>query len=181
MSAAARVLGQLLPVFGTRVLGYDPSLHPTDPVWGHWGVEPVTIKELMEQSDGVCVQLPYFPRYRGLMGERVLALAKPNQVLVSISHSAIFDDAALADAMHSQRILAARLDSVEPGLLEPGHPLHGAEGLQVTPRLASTTRESRARAAWTVAKRVDEILTSDGATPDEQDQPSGFAQLPVLD
>ena len=67
MSASARVLGQLLPVFGTRVLGYDPSLHPTDPVWSHWGVDPVPIKELMEQSDGLCVQLPYFPRYRGLM------------------------------------------------------------------------------------------------------------------
>ncbi|MGS0755849.1 NAD(P)-dependent oxidoreductase [Roseateles sp. GG27B] len=72
MSPAARILAQLLPAFGTRVLGYDPSLHQNESVWSRVGIEPLPLRELMEQSDGVCVQLPYFPRYRGLIGERVL-------------------------------------------------------------------------------------------------------------
>ncbi len=160
MSAAARMLAQLLPVFGSRVVGYDPSLHQSDPIWLQWGVEPLPLHELMEQSEGVCVQLPYFPRYRGLIGERVLGFARQGQVLVSIAHSAIFDDVALAGALNSGRILATWFDSVEPGLLEAGRALANAPGVQVTPRLASTTRESRTRAAWGVARRIDELLSA---------------------
>ena len=160
MSPAARMLAQLLPAFGTRVVGYDPSLHQSEPLWAQWGIEPLPLRELMEQSDGVSVQLAYFLRYRGLIGERVLGFAKPSQVLVSIAHSAVFDEQALAHAMHSGRVLAAWFDSLEPGLLEPGRPLHGLEGLQVTPRLAGTTRESRVRAAWGVARRMDELLAA---------------------
>ncbi|MDC8786879.1 NAD(P)-dependent oxidoreductase [Roseateles koreensis] len=158
MTPAARMLAQLLPAFGARVVGYDPSLHQSDPLWAQWGIEALPLRELMEQSDGVSVQLAFFPRYRGLLGERVLEFSRPNQVWVSISHAALFDDKALADALSSGRILAAWLDSLEPGMQEPGRPLHGAANLQVTPRLAGTTRESRARAAWGVARRIDELL-----------------------
>lgn len=158
MTPAARMLAQLLPAFGARVVGYDPSLHQSDPLWAQWGIEALALRELMEQSDGVSVQLAYFPRYRGLIGERVLGFSKPGQVLVSVAHAALLDDAALAEALHSGRLLAAWLDSLEPGMQDPGRPLHGLAALQVTPRLAATTRESRARAAWGVARRIDELL-----------------------
>ena len=47
------------------------------------------------------------------------------------------DYAALAEAMCSGRLSAAWFDSMEPGLLSPGRPLHAArELLQLTPRLA---------------------------------------------
>ncbi|QPF73444.1 phosphoglycerate dehydrogenase [Roseateles sp. DAIF2] len=177
MSPAARMLAQLLPAFGTRVIGYDPSLHQSEPLWAQWGIEPLPLRELMEQSDGVSVQLGYFLRYRGLIGERVLGFAKQGQVLVSIAHSAVFDEQALADAMGSGRILAAWFDSLEPGLLEPGRPLHGLAGLQVTPRLASTTRESRVRAAWGVARRMDELLAAPPA-PVAEFRPTYPADLP---
>jgi phosphoglycerate dehydrogenase-like enzyme len=159
----ARSLAQLLAGFGARVVGYDPAVHANDPVWTRWGVEPLGLRELMEQSDGVCVQLGYFSRYRGLLGERYLSLCRPNQVLVSISPSGLFEEAALADALGSGRMSAAWLDSLEPGWLEPGRPLADIDTLQVTPRVASTTRESRVRAAWAVARRIDELLT--GSTP----------------
>lgn len=160
MTPAARMLAQLLPAFGTRVVGYDPSIHQSDPLWAQWGIEPLALRELMEHSEGVCVQLAYFPRYRGLIGERVLGFAKQGLVMVSIGHSALFDDVALAEALNSGRVLAAWFDSLEPGLLEPGRALHGVPSLQVTPRLASTTRESRTRAAWGVARRIDELLAA---------------------
>jgi D-3-phosphoglycerate dehydrogenase len=47
-------------------------------------------------------------------------------------------------------------------MLDPGRPLHDVDTLQVTPRVASTTRESRIRSAWAVARRIDELLS---ATP----------------
>ena len=159
MSPAARSMAQLLGAFGSRVNGYDPSLHSSDSVWERWRVKPLGLRELLESSDAVCVQLSYFSRYHGLLGERFLPFSKPNQVIVSIAHSGLFDEAALAEAMGSGRIAAAWFDSLEPGALDEGRPLAGIDTLQVTPRVASTTRESRLRSAWAVARRVDEILT----------------------
>jgi phosphoglycerate dehydrogenase-like enzyme len=160
MVPAARSLAQLLAAFGSRVVGYDPSVHASDNVWSRWRVEPLPLRDLMEQSDGVCVQLAYFTRYQGLIGERFLPFCKPNQVVVSVAHSSLFDEAALADVLATGRMAAAWFDSMEPGAVDPGRPLHDIDTLQITPRVAATTRESRIRSAWAVARRIDELLTA---------------------
>lgn len=159
MPPAARSMSQLLAPFGSKVVGYDPSLHASDGVWERWRVKPLGLRELLEQSDAVCVMLSYFSRYEGLLGERFLPFCKPNQVIISIAHSALFDEAALAEALGSGRIAAAWFDSLEPGMLDPDRPLAGIGTLQITPRVASTTRESRLRSAWAVARRIDELVS----------------------
>jgi D-3-phosphoglycerate dehydrogenase len=50
-------------------------------------------------------------------------------------------------------------------MLEPGRPLHEAHTLQVTPRVAGTTLQSRRRSAWSVARRIDDLLASPVARP----------------
>ena len=177
MSPAARSMAQLLGAFGSRVNGYDPSLHSSDSVWERWRVKPLGLRELLETSDAVCVQLSYFSRYHGLLGERFLPFCKPNQVIVSIAHSGLFDEASLAEAMGSGRIAAAWFDSLEPGALDEGRPLAGIDTLQVTPRVASTTRESRLRSAWAVARRIDEILSLTPAAPREFKATTADAEL----
>lgn len=161
LAATAKPLAQLLRAFGAQVVGYDPAVHATDALWHRWGVAPVGLGELFERCDAVCVLLTYFSRYRGLIGERLLSLARPNQVLVSLAHSSLFEEQALADALSGGRLAAAWLDSMEPGLQDPGRPLRHLDTLQVTPRVASTTVESRSRSAWAVARRVSELLGGD--------------------
>ena len=158
MTPAARALNRLLTSFGAQVSGYDPSLHANDAVWERWNIKPLGLRELLETSDAVSVQLAYFSRYHGLLGERYLPFCKPDQVIVSISHSALFDEVALSQAMSTHRVAAAWFDSMEPGSLDEGRPLAGIQSLQVTPRVASTTRESRLRSAWAVAHRLHELL-----------------------
>ena len=160
MTPAARPLTQLLAAFGARVVGYDPAVHASDGLWARWDIEPLGMRELMEQSDGVCVLLTYFTRYRGLLGERFLSLCRPSQVMVSLAHASLFDERALAEVLSSGRMAAAWFDSMEPGMLDPGRPLHDVDTVQVTPRVAGTTRESRIRGAWAVARRIDEVLQS---------------------
>lgn len=158
MTHTARALSRLLGVFGTRLVGYDPALHSSHMHWRRWGVQPLGLQELFERCDAVCVQLNYFSRYHGLLGERYLPHCRPGQVLVSVSQTGLFDDKVLAEVLKSGRMSAAWLDSVSPGMLEPGQPLHQVQSLLVTPRLAAYTREARLRSAWAVARRLDEIL-----------------------
>lgn len=163
MAPAARSMAQILGGFDSRLVGYDPALHQSDGVWERWRIVPLGLRELLQQADAVCVQLPYFNRYRGLLGERFLPFCKQHQVIVSISHSALFDEFWLAESLKSDRLAAVWLDSLEPGALEPGRPLHGIDTLQVSPRVASTTHESQLRSAWAVARRIDELIMAGAA------------------
>ncbi len=180
VTPATRPLAQLLRAFGARVIGYDPSVHASDSIWTRAEVEAVGLRELMQGSDAVCVLLTFYPRYVGLFGERLLSECKDNQVLVSLAHSSLFDQTALARALSSGPLAAAWFDSMEPGALDPGRPLRHIDTLQVTPRVAGTTQQSRVRSAWAVARRIDELLltpqarsgfvsTAPAALPDLED------------
>jgi phosphoglycerate dehydrogenase-like enzyme len=79
----------------------------------------------------------------------------------------VFNERALADVLISGRVAAAWLDSLEPGSLDDGRPLKGMDTLQITPRVSSTTRESRLRSSWAVAKRIDELLAATPQAPRE--------------
>lgn len=158
LTPGAECLARLLSGFGATVLGYDPAVHASDPVWPGMGIRPVPLAELVRESDSVCLLMSWFPRHDRLFGERLLLSAKPNQVIVSLTHSRIFDEQALAHALRHGPIAAAWIDSLEPGTLDPGRPLQHIDTLQITPRVASTTRESRSRSAWTVAHRIDQLL-----------------------
>lgn len=159
LAPAARSIAALLSGFGSRLIGYEPTLHATDALWGRWRIESIGLRELLETADAVCVQLPFYSRYQGLLGDRYLPFCKPGQVMVSTSHSALFDETALAKALRSGRLASAWLDSVSPGLLDEGRPLHGVANLHATSRLAGYTQESRGRSVWAVAQRLDEVLS----------------------
>jgi phosphoglycerate dehydrogenase-like enzyme len=165
MTTTARSMASLLRPFGSRLVGYDPTLHASDAQWSRWGVQPLGLRELFENADAVCVQMSYYNRYRGLLGERALPHCKPNQVLVSVAPMALFNEEVLAEVLRSGRMTAAWLDCVSAGLLDAGQPLHGVRGLLVTPRLAAYTREARVRSAWCVARRIDEILRTSAEGP----------------
>ena len=151
-------LSHLLAAFGAKVIGYDPSVHATDSIWERSGVTPVGLRELVQRCDAVCVLLTFYSRYIGLFGQRLLSEAKLNQVIVSLTHSNLFDEAALAQALQGGPLAAAWFDSLEPGALDPGRPLRHIDTLQVTPRVSATTNESRIRSAWAVARRIDDVL-----------------------
>ncbi len=161
LTTPARPLARLLQAFGSRVVGYDPAVHASDPQWSRSGIEPLSLRELLAQSDGVCVLLTYFTRYHGLLGERFFEHCKANQVLVSVAHSSVFEPEALAFALASGRIAGAWFDSMEPSMTDPGGRLRGLDTLQVTPRVAGTTVQSRIRSAWAVARRIDLLLRGD--------------------
>lgn len=175
LAPAARSIAALLSGFGSRLIGYEPTLHATDALWGRWRIEPIGLRELLETADAVCVQLPFYSRYQGLLGDRYLPHGKPGQVLVSTSHSALFDDTALAKALRSGRLASAWLDGVSPGLLDEGRPLHGLANLHTTSRLAGYTQESRVRSVWAVAQRLDEVLSQ---TPPVARESRAAAALP---
>jgi D-3-phosphoglycerate dehydrogenase len=170
LGPTAHTLALMLHSLGVKLIGYDPAVHHTAPLWQRLFVQPVSLPELMAQSDAVSVQMMYASRYRGFVNDKVLAHCKPGQLWVGISRSHLFEPAALARALGDGRIDAAMLDGAEAGFASRGTPLHERTNLHLTPRLGSHTREARLRASWYVAHRIHETLSAPRHT--------GFDALP---
>ncbi len=183
VSPTAKPLAQLLGAFGAKVLGHDPGLLAADSFWPHAGIEAVSLPSLLSRSDAVCVLLQHVPRYDGLFDDSVLAHCKRNQVVLSLSAAQLFVEGALARALMDGPLCAAWFDHIEPSWLEQGRPLRHADTLQVTPRIAGTTQQSRGRGAWAIASRIDEVLALPPAPPENSmggfrpSQPGAFADL----
>jgi D-3-phosphoglycerate dehydrogenase len=179
LAPAAQALAGMLGALGVHLIGYDPAVHSSSPLWAKLGIRPVTLPDLMGKSDAVSVQILYGSRFKGLVGDKLLTHCKPGQVWVGLSRSDLFDPEALAGALKDGRIEAFTLDGVDPDFIGPNSPLYGLKNLFVTPRLGSHTYEARLRSSWYVAHRMhdtlapigsdwSQLLTETPAPPDEK-------------
>jgi D-3-phosphoglycerate dehydrogenase len=178
LAPTAHTLALMLHALGAKLIGYDPAVHHTAPIWQRLNIQPVGLQELMAHADAVSVQVMYASRYQGFVNDKLLAHCKPGQLWVGISRSQLFDPQALARALSDGRIEACVLDGAEAGFASKGSPLHEAANLYLTPRLGSHTRESRLRASWYVAHRLHETLSVPRSTGFDQ-LPSGPMELDV--
>ena len=171
LAPTAHTLAGLLHGLGVRLIGYDPAIHHTAPIWERLHIQPVTLPELMSQSNAISVQMLYAARYKSFVNSKLLAACQRHQLWVGISRSHLFDEGALAEALCDGRIEACILDGAEACFADENSPLHGLKNLFVTPRLGSHTREARLRSSWYVAHRIHEAISNlEGG--------SGFGQLP---
>jgi phosphoglycerate dehydrogenase-like enzyme len=168
LAPTAHTLALMLHALGAKLVGYDPAVHHTAPIWSRLQIQPLSLPEMVAQSDAVSVQVMYASRYQGFINDKVLAHCKPGQLWVGISRSQLFDVEALAAALMDGRIEACMLDGAEAGFASKGSPLHEIDNLFLTPRLGSHTRESRLRASWYVAHRVHETLSTPRASTLDQ-------------
>jgi phosphoglycerate dehydrogenase-like enzyme len=158
LAPTAHTLAPLLAALGVKLIGYDPAVHSTAPIWGKLQIQPVSLNEMLAQADGISVQVMFASRYLGFINDKMLAHCKPGQVWVGISRSHLFDPPALARALTDGRIEAAVLDGAHTSFAGKGSPLNGLPNLILTPRLGSYTVEARIRASWYVAHRLHEAL-----------------------
>jgi phosphoglycerate dehydrogenase-like enzyme len=177
---AAHALSGVLSNMGARLVGYDPALHNSSPLWEQMRVQPVGLLDLLTSCDAVSVQMLYASRFRGFINDRLLAACKPNQVWVSISRSALFDTAAMAAALQDGRISAWLTDSTDEVADQALPVLRGLPNFYCTQRTASLTREARTRVSWYLAHRLHDVLSPEGmAIPATASKPMGLGTAGV--
>jgi D-3-phosphoglycerate dehydrogenase len=142
--------------FGMRVLGSQRRLDrlPAE-------VQGVDLDELVAQSDFVVIACPLTPETKHLFNAARLGAMKREAWLVNVGRGPVVDETALVDALHEKRIAGAMLDVYEHYRIEPGHPLFALNNVILTPHLAGSTRESRARAAVRAAEEMLRMLAGE--------------------
>lgn len=153
-----KLVAQRALAFGMRLVAYDPYV--SEDRARQMSVELLPLDELMATADFVTVHLPKNKDTVGLIGEKLLATAKPTMRLVNVARGGIVDEAALAEALRDGVIAGAALDvfDTEPTTESP---LFELPNVVVTPHLGASTREAQDKAGEVIADMVQLALAGD--------------------
>jgi phosphoglycerate dehydrogenase-like enzyme len=105
------------------------------------GARLVSKDELMAQADAISIHLVLSDRTTGLIGAADIARMKPGAILVNTSRGPIVDEAAMLQALHANRIVAA-LDVYHREPLPADHPLRTAPNTVLSPHLGYCVQET---------------------------------------
>jgi len=130
---------RLADAFGMKVIGHDAFPFPAGPI------APVTLDELLAQSDVVSLHCPLTPETQGLINAARLSLMKPSAFLINTSRGPLVNERDLADALNAGRIAGAGLDVLSAEPPKPDNPLLTAKNCVITPHIAWATRSARQR------------------------------------
>ena len=147
-----------LQAFGVNIIAFDPYI--TSARAQQLGVHPVTLDELLAQSDFVTIHMPKTPETTGMISAPQLKLMKPTAYVVNVARGGLIDEADLYTALVDGTIAGAGLDVF---VNEPptGSPLLGLDNLISTPHLGASTDEAQEKAGVSVAKSVRLALSGE--------------------
>jgi D-3-phosphoglycerate dehydrogenase len=122
------------------------------------GAKPVSLDELLQESDFLTVHCPLNSETKGMIGARELALMKPTAYAINMARGGIIDEEALYDALSRNTIAGGILDVVDPEPPRIDHPLFSLPNILLTPHLGAGTVEASLRAEWGAAQEVVRVL-----------------------
>lgn len=127
------------------------------------GIQYAELKDLLIQSDYVCLLLPYSPAVHNLIGKEELALMKKEAILINTARGGIVDESALYDALKNGQIWAAGLDVFEQEPVPSDHPLLTLPNVVTLPHIGSASVNTRVTMAHLVADNIIMVLNGDAA------------------
>ena len=104
-------------------------------------LNPDQWRSALHGMDWVIVAVPATPETEGMIGEKELAMMKPNAVVVNIARGSVIDQQALTAALQEGRIGGALLDVTTPEPLPADDPLWGLENAHITMHLSGRAQQ----------------------------------------
>ena len=136
---------------GMRVLAWNRSPK------SFAGVDFVTLKQLLAESQVVSLHLLLNDETRGFLSRDRIAAMKPGVILVNTARAAMVDEAAMIDALKSGHIRHAGLDVFNTEPLPADHPLTKLPNVTLSAHSAFRTPEASENlmaAAWAHCRRI---------------------------
>ncbi len=120
--------------FSPRIIACNPFADKEDAA--AFGVELVSMKTVMSESDFVSVHARLLPQTQGLVGEKEFALMKSTAVFINTARGGLVDEKALVAALEAKKIRGAALDVYSEEPLSEQHPLRNLDNVILTPHMA---------------------------------------------
>lgn len=154
-----RKVARIAEAFGMQVLATSRSRQSG----GEDGVRFTALPELLRLSDAVSLNCPLNESTRGLINAETLALMKPGAVLINTARGAVVDEEALARALNGGALAFAATDVLSDEPFAGKSPLFTAKNCLITPHIAWTAKDARARLIDTAAGNLRAFLRGEAA------------------
>ena len=149
--------------FDTRTIYYDIAEIPEE-VQKDLKAEPVSLEELLRESDIVTLHTPLSRQTRGIISDRELEMMKPTAFLISTCRGPVVDEKALYRALVDGQIAAAGLDVLEVEPTPKDNPLFELDNVTITPHMAGLTEEASERCAVFAYANIGRVVA--GGAPE---------------
>ncbi|WP_335642779.1 NAD(P)-dependent oxidoreductase [Aeribacillus pallidus] len=123
------------------------------------GIHYRELKDLLQQSDFVCLLLPYSPEVHYLIGKEELSLMKRSAILINTARGGIVDEEALYQALDSRKIWVAGLDVFEQEPVLVDHPLLSLPNVVTLLHNGSASVKTRMRMAHLASENLINVLS----------------------
>jgi glycerate dehydrogenase len=121
-------------------------------------VEYVPFGELLARSDVISLCCSLTGQTRGMINQESIAQMKDGVIIINISRGLLINEADLAQALRSGKVLAAGLDVVSEEPIKLENPLFGLENCLITPHLAASGQGARFRLLALAAENYRSFL-----------------------
>ncbi|WP_100066147.1 NAD(P)-dependent oxidoreductase [Miniphocaeibacter massiliensis] len=148
----ARAIAEKAKSLSMRVIYYDK--YSTTELYGY---EPVTMDELLTQSDYISLHIPGGEENHHIIDEGTFKLMKDGVFFINYSNRGVVDDEALLDAIDSGKVKAAALDVFDDEPVKNERILNNPK-ISLTPHIGSLTAEADLRIAKETVRFVVENL-----------------------
>jgi glyoxylate reductase len=127
------------------------------------GIQYVELIDLLQQSDFVCLLVPYSPEVYHLIGKDELSLMKRNAILINTARGGLIDEDALFHALKDGVIWGAGLDVFEQEPVPVDHLLLTLPNVVTLPHIGSASVKTRMGMAHLAADNMVNVLNGDEA------------------
>ncbi|MCM1299992.1 MAG: D-2-hydroxyacid dehydrogenase [Firmicutes bacterium] len=130
---------EIAHAFGMRVIAYNRSPKAVP------NVSFTDLETVFKESDIVSLHCPLNEQSKNLINKETISKMKDGAILINTARGPIVDEAALAEALSSGKLLAAGVDVLQTEPMTPDCPLYGIENCIITPHIAWAALETRER------------------------------------
>ena len=150
-----QVVAERCLAFGMQVLVCDPYIGEGQPADRR--LRPVGLDELLQRSEFISLHVALTGETRNLLDEAAIARIRPGARLINTAHGAVWDEAAVAAALHSGQLAGVATDvfAQEPPAQSP---LIGHEKVLHTPHIGDNTQEAAQSLSTQIVSQVLDAL-----------------------
>ncbi len=124
----------------------------------------VDMETLLKESDFISLHVPLTSKTRHLIGEKELAIMKPEAFLINTSRGEVVDESALVNALKNNRIAGAGLDVFE-NEPEINPELINLQNTVLLPHIGSASIETRTEMGMAAARNLIAMLIAKKVPP----------------
>jgi len=149
-------VAELVQPLGMSILAYEPFADGSFVTKYQIGL--VSLSELFSQADIVSLHIPLLPETRGLVSRELFALMKPTALLINTCRGEVVDEAALLQAVESNRLAGAALDVYNE---EPYRgPMKQNSRIILSAHMGSYAKEARIQMEHEAVENLIRLLTA---------------------